>query len=507
MLIIPGLHEDIILGKTWLDKHNPVINWPTGEVQFVRCACPTKMEVSSMVENSVELVTSTEDEWMDRENDNLGKLSDDDSDINWDLSEDDEMEFSDVEIVEEDVGSERIRLLETVVEDGSTEFVKEFLGDLKETKDTIAAKLPSEYSEYAELFSEKIADELPPVHSKYQCCIEFKKDSVLPKPQKPYPVSFHQRSVVEKYVQEGLKKGSLRKSKSPIAMPLFLVPKKDGDDIPVVDFRLINDIIVDNRNPISCIDDIMSYLSKAKVFSKINSTNAYNLIRIREGDEWKTAFVCHLGQFEYTVMPFGIKTAPAIFQSMMNDIFRDLLVVTVLIYLDDILIFSENETEHLKHVREVLQRLKENRLLAKLKKCLFHVSDVEFLGYVVSKNGVEVAKDKVEVIKNWPKPTKRRELKSFLGTANFNRKFIENYTNIVAPLLALDSKSVTSFKDAWDAKCDEAFEKLKLAMTSTPVLKHVDFELPFWVETDASDYALGRFFCNHKVVFPVFYDQ
>ena len=190
-------------------------------------------------------------------------------------------------------------------------------------------------------------------------------------------------------------------------------------------------------------------------------------------------------------MPFGIKTAPAIFQSMMNDIFSDLLGVSVLIYLDDILIFSEKEEDHVDMVLEVLRRLKANRLLAKLKKCLFNVSEVEFLGYVVSKDGIKVAEDKVSTIVDWPKPTKRQELKSFLGTANFNRKFIANYSAIVAPLLALDSKSVVSFRDAWDSKCDAAFAQLKLAMSSTPVLRHINFELPFLVETDASDFALG----------------
>ena len=232
----------------------------------------------------------------------------------------------------------------------------------------------------------------------------------------------------------------------------------------MVDFRPVNEIVVDNRNPIPSIDDLMSYLCESKIFTKIDLRGAYNLLRIKPGDEWKTAFVCPQGQFEYLVMPFGLKTAPAIFQSMMEDIFSDLLGRTVLIYLDDILVFSNSEREHVGHVKEVLSRLRDNRLLAKLEKCKFHIRSVEFLGYIVSDKGVSIAQEKVATILDWPKPTKRRELKSFLGTANFNRKFVANYSAIVAPLLALDSKEVKDFTQAWTKECDFAFEALKSAM-------------------------------------------
>ena len=525
-LVISDLNEEIILGKSWLDKHNPLIDWPEGIVQFERCDCSLKiMEIIRMKKSEplelqvseVEVFQNEQAKENDSSHDELndyGNISgccykngnnleysypfddeiyednEDDDDILEELDDHNDNDGDD--ILEELDLNEKIGLMESVVEDESSEFVKTFLNnETKEVVNDIPAQIPEEYRDYAELFSESLADELPPVHTKYQCAIDFKKDAALPKAQKPYPVSFRQREVVEKYINDGLRKGTLRQSKSPIAMPMFLVPKKGGEDRPVVDFRLVNEIVVDNCHPMPCIDDIMSYLAKARIFTKIDLTNAYNLVRIREGDEWKTSFVCHLGQFEYTVMPFGIKTAPAIFQGMMNDVFSDLLGVSVLIYLDDILIFSEDSKTHTEHVREVFRRLKKNRLLAKLKKCVFNVFEVDFLGYVVSTEGVKVAEDKVSAIKDWPKPQKRRELKSFLGTANFNRKFIAGYSDIVAPLLALDSKSVISFKEMWTSKCDEAFEKLKLAMSSAPVLRHVDFELPFLVETDASDYALG----------------
>lgn len=172
----------------------------------------------------------------------------------------------------------------------------------------------------------------------------------------------------------------------------------------------------------------MTYLKGAKIFSKIDLRGAYNLLRIRPGDEWKTAFVCPQGHFEYTVMPFGLKTAPAIFQSMMEDIFSDLIGFSVLVYIDDILIFSKNEKEHKDAVREVLKILRANRLLAKPEKCVFDVTQVDFLGYVISDEGTSMSPSKVQDILNWPKPQSRRDLKSFLGTTNFSRKFIANFS-------------------------------------------------------------------------------
>jgi hypothetical protein len=235
----------------------------------------------------------------------------------------------------------------------------------------------------------------------------------------------------------------------------------------------------------------MTYLNGSKLFSKIDLRGAYNLLRIRPGDEWKTAFVCPQGHFEYTVMPFGLKTAPAIFQSMMEDVFSDMLGRSVLVYIDDILIFSKTEEEHCETVREVLRRLRENRLLAKPEKCHFSVTSVEFLGYIISDEGVAVTPEKARDIIDWPRPRNRKELKSFLGTASFSRRFIADYTKMILPLLALDTKEVKSVQNAWSPECEKAFVTIKQAMSTTPVLKHVDYNLPFIVETDASDFALG----------------
>ena len=482
-LIVPDLQDELILGKSWLGKHNPSIDWTTNIIVFDRCGCDNlKDGVPKCGAEMKAMATKSGNEVTD-------ELKDTDAEEHCD---------------------EALEIFQEVVEDESTEQVDNFLLDDDVDEPDNLEGIPKVYDDFKDVFSKRIADELPPLDSKYQCTIELKDNASLPKPRKPFSLSLPERQALEKFVAENLRTGFIRKSSSPIAMGTFCVKKSNGDFRTVVDFRPVNEITIDNRSPIPCIDDIMTYLNGATIFTKIDLRGAYNLLRIRPGDEWKTAFVCPQGHFEYTVMPFGLKTAPAIFQSMMEDVLSDLIGFSVLVYIDDILIFSKDANEHHETVREVLKRLRANRLLAKLEKCVFDVTKIDFLGYVISDVGISVAPEKVKDILDWPKPQSRRELKSFLGTANFSRKFIVDFSKIVVPLLNLDSKEVKSVKEAWDARCDEAFENLKKAMASSPVLRHVDFNLPFVVETDASDFALGAVllqpeFSGSTVLHPVAY--
>ena len=494
-LVVPGLQDELILGKSWLVKHNPSIDWTTNLITFDRCGCERlkggrlmlRIEVPTVVTKAEEMFLTEESNETEVAVKDLGSNHTEISDASVDIVD----ETEETAEQREEYDEEFLETFHEVVEDESTEIVNDILSDDETDKSERLDGIPKEYTDFQDVFSKQFADELPPLDSKYQCSIELKENAVLPKPRKPFSLSLPEKKALEQFVAENLKTGFIRKSSSPIAMGTFCVKKANGDYRTVVDFRPMNEIAVDNRSPIPCIDDIMTYLNGAKLFSKIDLRGAYNLLRIRPGDEWKTAFVCPQGHFEYTVMPFGLKTAPAIFQSMMEDVFSDLIGLSVLVYIDDILIFSKDEVEHQATVREVLRRLRANRLLAKPEKCVFGVKKVDFLGYVISDEGTSVSPAKVQDILDWPRPQSRRELKSFLGTANFSRKFIANFSDIVMPLLALDSKDVKSVKEAWDDNCDEAFEKLKKAMVSSPVLKHVDFNLPFVVETDASDFALG----------------
>jgi hypothetical protein len=188
------------------------------------------------------------------------------------------------------------------------------------------------------------------------------------------------------------------------------------------------------------------------------------------------------------IMPFGLTNAPAIFQAMMNDIFREELDLSVIIYLDDILVFSQDRQSHIQHVNTVLAKLRDHHLYAKLEKCAFHKSSMEFLGYIVSSEGLAMAPDKIQCILDWKPPTSVTAVQSFLGFCNFYRKFIKNYSAIAKPLTDLTKKGI-SFQ--WTAAADRAFTALKSAITQAPLLKHVDPSMPFTLETDASDHALG----------------
>ena len=212
------------------------------------------------------------------------------------------------------------------------------------------------------------------------------------------------------------------------------------------------------------------------------------MVCIAEGDEWKTAFQTRYGAFEWSVMPFGLTNALATFQRFMNDLFSDLLDVCVVVYLDDILIYSDDITQHWKHVKEVLKRLRKARLYVKAEKCEFHSDSVEYLGYVLSPSGLTMSDAKVKTIQEWPEPKKVKDIQSFLGFANFYRRFIFNYSDIVILLTHLTRKDTP-----WnfDENCRKAFNTLKQAFTSAPILMHWVLDAQLVVETDASDYALA----------------
>jgi len=212
------------------------------------------------------------------------------------------------------------------------------------------------------------------------------------------------------------------------------------------------------------------------------------LVRIAEGDKWKTAFRTRYGAFEWSVMPFGLTNAPAAFQCFMNDMFSNLLDVCIVVYLDDILIYSDDITQHQSHVKEVLKRLQKAGLYAKAEKCEFHSDSVEYLGYVLSPAGLTMSDTKVKTIQEWPEPKKVKDIQSFLGFANFYRHFIFNYSDIVIPLTRLTRKN-----SPWnfDNNCRIAFNTLKQAFTSAPILTHWVPDVQLVMETNASDYALA----------------
>jgi hypothetical protein len=289
---------------------------------------------------------------------------------------------------------------------------------------------------------------------------------------------------IKKQIQDLLDKGVIVPSSSPCGSPIVLVPKKDGTWRMCVDFRALNKITVKNRYPLPRIDVFLDQLKDAKYFTKLDLRSEYHQIRIVEGDTWKTTFKTKQGLFEWMVMPFGLCNAPATFMRVMNDVLRHFLDDCVIVYLDDILIFSKSREEHVKHVKQVLDVLRNEKLFLKMSKCEFGKTSLIYLGHIVSGGELKIDPSKVKVILEWPKPSNVTEVRSFLNW----RKFIANFSSIVAPLHAMTSvKKVFQ----WGGKQQKAFDTLKEKISSVPVLALPNLRQRFEIQTDASNYAMG----------------
>ena len=321
--------------------------------------------------------------------------------------------------------------------------------------------VPKDYWDLKEAFNKVRATSLPP-HRASDCSIDLLPGTSPPR-GRLFSLSAPETKSMEKYINDSLDAGLIRPSSSPAGAGFFFVGKKDKTMRPCINYRGLNNITVKNRYPLPLVSSAFELLQGATIFTKLDLRNAYHLVRIREGDEWKTGFNTPSGHYEYLVMPFGLTNAPAVFQGLVNDVLRDLLNVCVFVYLDDILIFSKSKQEHVVHVRLVLQRLLENHLFVKAEKCMFHTTEVPFLGFVVTTGNIKMDPDKTKAVTDWPRPSTRKELQRFLGFANFYRRFIRNYSLVAAPLTALTSQNIP-FR--WSSVAEGAFGELKSRFTS-----------------------------------------
>ena len=231
---------------------------------------------------------------------------------------------------------------------------------------------------------------------------------------------------IQRQVDDLLSKGLIRESLSPCAVPALLVPKKDGSMRMCVDSRAINKITIKYRYPIPRLEDLLDELHGAAIFSKIDLRSGYYQIRIFEGDEWKTAFKTKGGLYEWLVMPFGLTNAPSTFMRLMNQVLKPLIGTCVVVYFDDILVYSKTEEEHAKHLQQVLEILSQEQLYGNMEKCYFFTPQVVFLGFIVSSQGLQVDESKIKAIQEWPTPTSITQVRSFHGLASFYRRFIRN---------------------------------------------------------------------------------
>ncbi|KAG7568324.1 Integrase catalytic core [Arabidopsis thaliana x Arabidopsis arenosa] len=362
------------------------------------------------------------------------------------------------------------------------------LGDIE-----LPAEVQAVLDQYKDIFPEEIPPGLPPIRG-IEHQIDLVPGSALP--NKPaYRMNPEESKELEKQVRDLMEKGYIRESLSPCAVPVLLVPKKDGTWRMCVDCRAINNITIKYRHPIPRLDDMLDELSGATIFSKVDLRSGYHQVRMREGDEWKTAFKTKQGLYEWLVMPFGLTNAPSTFMRLMNQVLRSFIGKFVVVYFDDILIYSKCYSDHVQHLELILKALRKEGLYANLKKCTFCTDKCVFLGFVVSKHGLQVDEEKIKAIREWPTPTSIGHVRSFHGLASFYRRFVRDFSTVAAPMTAVIKKNVPF---SWGEAQDQSFNTLKERLTQAPVLALPDFEVMFEVECDASGLGIGAVLHQRK---------
>lgn len=352
--IVQMATHNLVLGRPWLVRHNPKINWKSDIIEFDGCDCvttaPPAYRQRSVADerkdiNYVEAAASTSNK--DRRQDCVSGSAD--------------------------------------TGEGQPDRKARVTGGQH-----TPSSVPQEYKKWAKLFEEEVSADALPIHQPWDHEIKLepgKKPTFGP----IYALSEKELQTLRKYLDENLKKGFIQKSESPAGYPILFVPKKDGSLRLCVDYRKLNDITVKNRYPLPNIKELQDRLQGAQWFTKLDLRGAYNLIRMKEGEEWKTAFRTRYGHYEYKVMPFGLTNAPATCQMMINDALRAHLDHFAIAYLDDILIYSKTESQHIEHVKKILDCLQERRLQLKPEKCEFHKKEVDFLGFLVGIEGIRMA--------------------------------------------------------------------------------------------------------------------
>ncbi len=359
------------------------------------------------------------------------------------------------------------------------------------TKDV---KIPTEYQQFTKVFSEQESKRFPPKRA-WDHAIKFKSDAPEAVDCKVYPMNRIEDEAVQKFLHDELEKGYIRELKSPYASSFFFVRKKDGKLRLVQDYRKINALTIRNQYPLPLIADLIHDLSNAHIYTKLDVRWGYNNVRIREGDEKKAAFKTRYGLFKPMVMYFGLTNSPATFETMMNYIYRDIILkheplgTTIRVYMDDIGITTRtNMDDHRRAVHDVLKIAQLHDLYFKPEKCLFHSSSMDYLGVILEKGVTRMDPVKIAGIDTWPIPKNATEVRKVLGFFNFYRPFIEGFAFIVKPLHKLTRKDQEWH---WGPEEQHAFDALKKRVTSEPVLAHAKLDDQFELEVDASGYAVG----------------
>lgn len=442
-IVYPLQKYDLILGKPWLTETNPNINWRTNDLHFDHKGSPVLWSCNGLDTPAYKSSTVT-------------------SAINF--------------------------VTLAAQTDSAT-----FLAQIKVPTPTSheAPTLPEPVRqiikvEFPDLFPPELPDGLPQDRGD---SMRIETDPTADPPVRPViRMSIAELDELKKQLTELLKKGFISPSTSPYGAPVLFVKKKDGSLRMCVDYRGLNRITRKNRHPLPRIDELIDRFRTAKVFSKLDLLSGYHQMQVHPDDRHKTAFRTRYGHYEFNVVPFGLTNAPAAFSNMMRNALDPVLDKCVVIYLDDILIYSNNEQDHLQHIRQVLKLLRDNGLYCKLSKCSFMQEETEFLGHVISKEGLKTNAGLVKAVREWPTPKSQKEVMQFLGLTNFYHQYIKSYADIALPLTQLLGSNTTF---TWGQEQRQAFDALKSAVTQAPVLRIFDPALTTAVETDASGFAIG----------------
>ena len=482
---IDDLEQDILLGRDWLSRHDPEIDWSAPRVKHYRnLGGPPDLDLAPLPKGLTtqyfdDIVMVDEDPGYTPDVHSVRGIK---GDITFDLGAPEEPGMLSAFVTNR--LHKRFTAKRHPARHGNNlrAFAMNTIGPVE---------VPEHYREVASVFRTEKVDQLPPLRGELDHSIDLIPCASVPN-TRAYPLSTKEKDLLKTYVEDMLSRSFIRKSKSEGGAPTVFATKKNTTELRVcVDYRALNKVSIKNRYPIPLIDSLIDNLGKAKFFTKLDLMEAYHLIRIKPGDEYKTAFKTHLGSFEYVVMPFGLCNAPATFQAFVDKTLLDQIGSELIVYLDDILIFADTIEELRDRTLRCLRKLKEAGLYVKLQKCEFEKTEVGFLGYTVSPTGISMEKDRVETVRDWPRPQTVRHVQQFLGFANFYRRFIKDYSRLASGMTNLLKKDKMAKKFNWNADAERSFKLLKEAFTKEPVLRHFDPDRPLFLATDASGYAIS----------------
>jgi hypothetical protein len=478
--VIESTEDTLLLGTDWFNKARATLNFDDQTLQ-IRYMGKVVVIPTNHVKGNEFILQDDEDDF---------------NELIEELEKEEEYEQEDLEEVEanfseatEGIQEENPACYLSTVEQAKelTDEKEISVGPLNEEEKDQAKQLMNEYEE---IFANNISEEGQTTSLTQTSLVEhiIPTGDVMPIRQKAYRMPPDAQEFVKKEIEAMKSKGIIQESSSPWASPIVLVPKNNGKLRMCIDYRKLNKATKKDSYPLPVIDEVLAMLGKAKWFSSIDLASGYWQIKVKEEDREKTAFITKYGIYEFTVMPFGLCNAPATFQRLMDKVLRPYIGRIALVYLDDIVVFSDTFEQHLKDLATIFETLKQAELKLNREKCHFFLQSIKFLGHVISKDGVQPDEDKIIKVKNFPEPKNLRQLRGFLGLASYYRKFIKNFSKIAKPLNQLLKKEE---RYEWKDAQQEAFETLKECLVTAPILQYPDFDKTFYLYTDASGSGLG----------------